>query len=110
MILTKIQGIVDTVFGRASMDTRHMPEKCIFKVHLDFDEDAGVWYVSESDILGLSLEAATPADLINRIKMVAPELIDLNMSETAGNSDKLPNSESHSLWPVFDRPLTLAAI
>ena len=43
-----------------------------------WDGEAGVWYVRNSSVPGLSLEAETPAALLNKIEVAVPELLTLN--------------------------------
>lgn len=49
-----------------------------FFVRAEWDADAGVWFVSDSDIPGLSTEAPTLDRLVERVLAVAPELIEDN--------------------------------
>ena len=58
-----------------------MPETFELKVHLACDEETGRWYVAESEIPGLWLEADDPMALMSRIQEAAPELIELNQEE-----------------------------
>lgn len=97
-----------------------MSDQIELQVHLAFDEEANVWYVAKSDVPGLSLEADTPQELIQRVMDCAPEMIELNhgvMTEVVGarqveraparraKSDRKPRL---SVLPVFDNPLQLA--
>ena len=43
-----------------------------------WDEDAGVWYVSETDFPGLVAEAGTQQELIRKIHRLVPELYAAN--------------------------------
>ena len=43
-----------------------------------FDRDAGVWYVADSDVPGLTTEAATFDALCDKVTAIAPELLALN--------------------------------
>lgn len=113
---------INNVWGHISGGPRWsafaMPEKIELKVHLAFDDEAQVWYIAESDIPGLSLEGATPADLVNRIQEAAPELIELNIEEIIrAKGIDLPRAERHQereqrpsmQWrPVFDSGMDLA--
>lgn len=47
-------------------------------VKADFDRDAGVWYVSQSDVPGLSTEASSFDLLCEKVLSMAPELLELN--------------------------------
>ena len=42
------------------------------------DDEAGVWYVSDTDFPGLVAEAASERDLVRRIRKLVPELYELN--------------------------------
>lgn len=91
------------------------------KVHLAHDEETDRWYVAESDIPGLWLEADSPTDLMERIQIAAPELIELNVEEIVQNCrarDALVKPivrampvaapTRHAIRPVFDSPFLLA--
>ena len=43
-----------------------------------WDEDAGVWYVAETDFPGLVAEAETQQGLVQKIRLLIPELYDAN--------------------------------
>lgn len=85
-------------------------EKVVLTIHLAHDEEADVWYVAESDIPGLFLEAPTPQELISRLKDAAPEMVQLNQAEIlAKQHDKKRKTPPQvSLRPVFDSPVDLA--
>ena len=42
------------------------------------DDEAGVWYVSDTDFPGLVAEAASEGDLLERIRELVPELYEFN--------------------------------
>lgn len=44
----------------------------------EWDSEATVWYIAESDILGLCLEAATLEDLARDIAQLTPEMMEAN--------------------------------
>ncbi len=48
------------------------------KINYQWDEEAQVWIATSEDVPGLVLEAETISDLIRRVKLAAPELIELN--------------------------------
>lgn len=50
------------------------------------DPDAGVWYVAESSIPGLSIEAESRDELVREVQSAAPELLALN-SRRGHNGD-----------------------
>ena len=43
-----------------------------------WDEEAGVWYVSETDFPGLAAEAGTRQDLVRKIRQLMLDLRDAN--------------------------------
>jgi len=94
-----------------------MRETFELKVHIACDEETGRWYVTESDIPGLWLEADDAVALIARVQEAAPELIELNLDEIieaclekAATEPKPCDRQTFrpSLRPVFDSPLMLA--
>ena len=42
------------------------------------DEEAGVWYVSDTDVPGLVAEADSERDLMRKIRELVPELYQMN--------------------------------
>ena len=47
-------------------------------VKASFDRDAGVWYVSDTEVPGLATEASSFEALCERVVELAPELLELN--------------------------------
>jgi predicted RNase H-like HicB family nuclease len=45
---------------------------------ISWDEEAGVWYISDTDFPGLVAEAASERDLVEKIRALIPELYALN--------------------------------
>ena len=64
----------------------------IFQVHVSWDEEAHVWFVQNSDVPGLSAEAATLDEMHAELKYLVPELLTLNgvIQKADGNPDKIP--------------------
>ena len=50
----------------------------IYYAEISRDDEAGVWYVSDSDVPGLVAEADSERDLIVKIRELVPELYELN--------------------------------
>lgn len=42
------------------------------------DDEAGVWYVADSDVPGLATGADTLDDLVEKLRTLIPELIEAN--------------------------------
>lgn len=94
-----------------------MHESFELSVHLARDDETGRWYVRESDIPGLWLEADDAFALMQRIQDAAPEMIELNLDEIvracrardAAAHIPYQVSPARPAWkPVFDSPLALA--
>ncbi len=51
-----------------------------YTVNCNWDEEANVWYVAESDVPGLATEAATVEELERKLLVMIPELLGLNGS------------------------------
>ena len=47
-------------------------------IHADWDSEAGCWYATSDDIPGLATGEDTVEDLIERLKVIVPELVELN--------------------------------
>ena len=58
-----------------------------FRVTFAYDAGAKVWYVEDSDVPGLHVEAATPNEMLAELRDILPELIRLNSSLIFGNGD-----------------------
>ncbi|GJD33323.1 DUF1902 domain-containing protein [Methylobacterium aerolatum] len=65
-----------------------------FTVKVSHDQEAGVWFVHESDIPGLHAEAATLDDLIAVIEDVTPDLVGAPES-SAGDAAGIPVCIQH---------------
>ena len=50
----------------------------VYTVKFIWDDEAKVWIATSDDIIGLILESETVENLMNRVKLAAPELIELN--------------------------------
>lgn len=50
------------------------------KINAMWDDEASVWVATSQDVDGLAIEATTMDALIQRLKIVIPELIELNHS------------------------------
>lgn len=48
------------------------------KIMATWDDDARVWVATSDDVLGLAIEASTMDALIERLKIVIPELLECN--------------------------------
>lgn len=67
-----------------------------------FDEDAGIWYVEESDIPGLHIEADSPEAMLGEIRRIVPELVRLNRA-AAGESDDATSMPVELLYQHRER-------
>lgn len=57
-----------------------------YRFVIDYDAEAGVWYVCESNLPGLRTEAASLDRLVENLKVLVPDLLDA-IDECNGNSD-----------------------
>jgi predicted RNase H-like HicB family nuclease len=51
-------------------------DACVIRAF--WDEEAGVWVAESDDVPGLVAEAPTPRELEARLKVLIPELLELN--------------------------------
>ena len=58
-----------------------------FMVVAKWDTEAGVWYVAETDVPGLSTEASTIEQLNKKLRVMIPELLILNGVLKKENND-----------------------
>ena len=49
-----------------------------YRATLSRDDEAGVWYVSDTNVPGLATEAQTPPQLLAKLRHLVPELLQLN--------------------------------
>jgi hypothetical protein len=49
-----------------------------FFVAVEWDEEAQVWYVADSDVPGLATEAPSMDQMIAKLKVMVPELLEEN--------------------------------
>ncbi len=47
-------------------------------IRCEWDDEARVWYVAESDVPGLAVEAETSEAMLRKLEAVVPELLALN--------------------------------
>jgi predicted RNase H-like HicB family nuclease len=59
-----------------------------YVVFATWDHDAGVWYVRESSVPGLSLEAESVEELVRKLEVAVPELVALNARKTDRRDDR----------------------
>ncbi len=63
-----------------------------FRIRCEWDREAGVWHVAESDVPGLSLEAATQQTMTARLRQTVPELLELNGLLSDDGPEEVPMS------------------
>ena len=61
--------------------THRNSAEVLIGVNALWDDDAGVWCASSADVAGLAIEAATKDALIERLRTVIPELLELNHAD-----------------------------
>lgn len=71
-----------------------------------WDDEVEVWVATSEDVPGLATEAATLNDLINKLKIMIPELLDENGQ---GGGDEIPFRLLSEYNAVASRHATAAA-
>ncbi len=66
------------------------PQHTLILVRADWDDEAGVWTASSTDIQGLATEAATLEELREKVLTMVAELAELN-----GLDSRLPEIPIH---------------
>lgn len=51
-----------------------------YTVTCEWDNEARVWYVAESDVPGLATEAGTVEEMNSKLQRMIPELLEMNES------------------------------
>jgi len=59
----------------------------VLVVNAIWDDEAKVWVATSNDVPGLVTEASTQAELVKKLKVMVPELLDANGRE---DSDEIP--------------------
>lgn len=72
-----------------------MDSQLALRVFVSHDADNAVWFVVESDIPGLNVEAPTLDALVEVVMDLAPHLIDENIRDRVGSSREIAISISH---------------
>lgn len=62
-----------------------MLEAVKLRVSAAYDDEAGVWYVADSEVPGLSCEAEIADGLLAKLARIVPELIELNCHQMFPN-------------------------
>lgn len=60
------------------------------EVRCQWDAEAGLWYVAESNVPGLSAEAPTKEEMVGLLEALIPQLVQLNQPESRRPSDSVP--------------------
>lgn len=55
-------------------------------VRSQWDSEAKVWVAASDDVVGLATEAATPDELVAKLQVMVPELLEAN-GETGGGRE-----------------------
>jgi hypothetical protein len=61
-----------------------------FEVTCQWDEEAQLWYVLESNVPGLSAEAPSKPEMAKLLAVLIPQLVQLNQPERGRPSDEVP--------------------
>jgi hypothetical protein len=106
---TTSKGIIGTMHRGLRWMGLKVREKIELKIHLAYDPEASVWYVAESDIPGLNLEAEDPAQLMRKIADCAGEMIELNAAEIISSHNDRKERPMVTFRPVFDSAVPVPA-
>lgn len=60
----------------------------VLNIYVEWDDEAKVWFVANSDVPGLSGEAATPEEMVALLQCRIPELMALNEPEAIRGSER----------------------
>jgi hypothetical protein len=63
-------------------------------INARWDGEAGVWLATSADVPGLVVEAETWPSMIEEVRLVLPDLLDLNR-QTGGNLSLTFRAEEH---------------
>ncbi|MEO5923150.1 MAG: DUF1902 domain-containing protein [Bryobacteraceae bacterium] len=82
----------------------------VYEIRAQWDSEAGVWVAESEDVPGLVAEGDSPNVLIQKLKTLIPELLELNgvLSDRAASFHVLYQHEDSSVLTYW-RPVTLQA-
>lgn len=61
----------------------------VYRVHADWDPEAGVWVATSDDVPGLATEAPTVEALTEKLRVMIPELLEANQLLSGEQSDAI---------------------
>lgn len=61
-----------------------------FTVRIEWDPEASVWWVAESDVPGLVTEAPTVEQMFRKLEVMIPELLEANNVALTGEQSEVP--------------------
>ena len=67
-----------------------MRQVMTFTVEIEWDGEAGVWYVAESNVPGLVAEASSQEAMTALLRERVPELLKLNMAQLVQARNAVP--------------------
>lgn len=77
-----------------------MPER-VYTVHCTWDPEAAVWLAASGDVPGLATGADTLDALVDKLKVVIPELLEANgLLDRQGDIPFVITAERHERAPV----------
>ncbi len=59
-------------------DVANFPPQAVYQILAQWDGEAGVWVAESDDVPGLVAEASSPNGLIEKLRTLIPELLELN--------------------------------
>ncbi len=62
----------------------------VLRILCEWDDEANVWYVAESDVPGLSAEAPTVEAMNALLRVRIPELLELNRPDLCHRGEPVP--------------------
>jgi predicted RNase H-like HicB family nuclease len=75
-----------------------------YTVNAAWDDDAKVWVATSDDVPGLVTEARTLDVLVERVRAVAPELLDDNAHLINGGRDEVEEIDIHVVSSLRAEP------
>ncbi|WP_033922955.1 DUF1902 domain-containing protein [Sphingomonas sp. 37zxx] len=80
----------------------------VWMVRAEYDPEARVWYVSDSDIPGIAADAETLETLAEKIGQMLPDLLDVNAALIADTA-RLSGPHSIRIVAHHERDFAVAA-
>lgn len=72
----------------------------VYEVLAEWDDEAGVWVATSEDVPGLATEAETAEALMEKLRVLVPELLELNAAKTSAVPFELIAKRRYTIYAL----------